>query len=112
MRSLRDSGYRPELFFKDSDWTSSKLPVALICPKLVRGGGGDVAYRKFNQIAFLDSVREFDDLQGVWNTRRGIFIANGDENRQMQLLESLDDEWIENKEIGYLDDVSSKLGSS
>ena len=116
MRSLRDSGYRPELFFKDSDWTSSKLPVALICPKLVRGGGKDDAYRTFNQVAFLDSVRELDDLQDVWNTRRGIIIANGGDketrNRQMKLLESLDDEWIENKEVVYLNDASSKLGSS
>jgi hypothetical protein len=83
MRSLRDSGYRPELFFKDSDWTSSKLPVALICPKLVRGGGKDDAYRTFNQVAFLDSVRELDDLQDVWNTRRGIIIANGGDKERL-----------------------------
>lgn len=113
MRSLRDSGYRPELFFKESDQTSSHLPTALICPKLVRGGG---AYRTFNQLAFLDSVRELDDLEDVWNRHRGVLIANdGNEEmkkRQLQLLESLDDEWIENEEIIYVNDASSKLGSS
>jgi len=115
MRSLRDSGFRPRLIGEHSNWTSSHLPVALICPKLVKGGGGKDAYRNFNRVAYLDAVRELEDLEGVWNDHRGVLIANGGnedvKRHQLDLLESFEIEWIENNEIQYVHDASSRVGS-
>ena len=72
------------------DYAASRLPRAVISPKLVRG---DQPFPIFWRQAFLDAIRVLDGLDGdIWKGPRGVLMPAGSDtlkDQQDQLLQHL-----------------------